>query len=78
LILNPIDTLKRRKPYCTRPDILKKIGAPVEVVDIVAEETFNHYIKTGTCTILLEGSFHSMFENRVLPFEQQRLVCWAK
>jgi hypothetical protein len=19
-----------------------------------------------------------MFENRVLPFEQQRLVCWAK
>jgi hypothetical protein len=51
----------------------KKIGAPVEInLDIVAEETSpNHYIKSGNIPLLLlEGSFHSMFENRVLPFNQ--------
>jgi hypothetical protein len=52
----------------------KKIGAPVEInLDIVAEETSpNHYIKSGNIplALLLEGSFHSMFENRVLPFNQ--------
>jgi hypothetical protein len=44
----------------------KKIGAPVEInLDIVAEETSpNHYIKSGNIplALLLEGSFHSMFE----------------
>jgi hypothetical protein len=42
-------------------------------LDIVAEETSpNHYIKSGNIplALLLEGSFHSMFENRVLPFNQ--------
>jgi hypothetical protein len=43
--------------------------APVEInLDIVAEETSpNHYIKSGNIplALLLEGSFHSMFENRV-------------
>jgi hypothetical protein len=55
----------------------KKIGAPVEInLDIVAEETSpNHYIKSGNIplALLLEGSFHSMFENRVLPLTKQRL-----
>jgi hypothetical protein len=53
----------------------KKIGAPVDL-DIVAEETSpNHYIKSGNIplALLLEGSFHSMFENRVLPLTKQRL-----
>jgi gliding-associated putative ABC transporter substrate-binding component GldG len=74
---NPIDTLKngiKKTILLHSSRYSKKIGAPVEVnLDIVAEETSpNHYIKTGNMplAILLEGSFHSMFENRVLPFEQ--------
>jgi gliding-associated putative ABC transporter substrate-binding component GldG len=74
---NPIDTLKngiKKTVLLKSSRYSKKIGAPVEVnLDIVAEETSpNHYIKTGNIplAVLLEGSFHSMFENRVLPFEQ--------
>jgi hypothetical protein len=76
---NPIDTWKkwRRKRYCSSPPNIQKIGAPVEInLDIVAEETSpNHYIKSGNIplALLLEGSFHSMFENRVLPLTKQRL-----
>jgi gliding-associated putative ABC transporter substrate-binding component GldG len=74
---NPIDTLKNeiKKTILLKSSrYSKKIGSPVEVnLDIVAEETSpNHYIKTGNMplAVLLEGSFHSMFENRVLPFKQ--------
>ncbi|MEZ7499782.1 gliding motility-associated ABC transporter substrate-binding protein GldG [Flavobacterium sp. Arc3] len=74
---NPIDTLKngiKKTILLKSSQYSKKIGAPVEInLDIVAEETSpNHYIKTGNIplAVLLEGSFHSMFENRVLPFEQ--------
>ncbi|CAM3108592.1 gliding motility-associated ABC transporter substrate-binding protein GldG [Flavobacterium frigoris] len=74
---NPIDTLKngiKKTILLHSTQYSKKIGAPVEVnLDIVAEETSpNHYIKTGNIplAVLLEGSFHSMFENRVLPFKQ--------
>jgi hypothetical protein len=47
----------------------RKIGTSRNYLDIVAEETSpNHYIKSGIfLALLLEGSFHSMFENRVLP-----------
>jgi gliding-associated putative ABC transporter substrate-binding component GldG len=74
---NPIDTLKngiKKTVLLKSSPYSKKIGAPVEInLDIVAEETSpNHYIKTGNIplAVLLEGSFHSMFENRVLAFEQ--------
>jgi gliding-associated putative ABC transporter substrate-binding component GldG len=74
---NPIDTLKngiKKTVLLQSSPYSKKIGAPVEInLDIVAEETSpNHYIKTGDIplAVLLEGSFHSMFENRVLPFKQ--------
>jgi hypothetical protein len=67
----------KRKRYCSSPPNIQKIGAPVEInLDIVAEETSpNHYIKSGNIplALLLEGSFHSMFENRVLPLTKQRL-----
>ena len=82
---NPIDTLKngiKKTILLHSSRYSKKIGAPVEVnLDIVAEETSpNHYIKTGNMplAILLEGSFHSMFENRVLPFEQATFECAGK
>lgn len=74
---NPIDTLKngiKKTVLLKSSQYSKKIGTPVEVnLDIVAEETSpNHYIKTGNIPlgILLEGQFHSVFENRVLPFDQ--------
>ncbi|PRZ20718.1 gliding motility-associated ABC transporter substrate-binding protein GldG [Flavobacterium granuli] len=75
---NPIDTLKngiKKTVLLKSSQYSKKIGTPSEVnLNIVAEETSpNHYIKTGNIplAVLLEGSFHSMFENRVLPFEQK-------
>ena len=74
---NPIDTLKngiKKTVLLKSSQYSKKIGTPVEVnLEIVAEETSpNHYIKTGNIPlgILLEGQFHSVFENRVLPFDQ--------
>jgi len=82
---NPIDTLKngiKKTILLKSSQYSKKIGAPVEVnLDIVAEETSpNHYIKTGNIplAVLLEGSFHSMFENRVLPFEQTKFEAVGK
>jgi hypothetical protein len=67
---NPIDTLNngiKKTILLKSSQYSKKIGAPVEInLDIVAEETSpNHYIKSGNIplALLLEGSFHSMFEN---------------
>lgn len=75
---NPIDTLKngiKKTVLLKSSQYSKKIGTPSEVnLNIVAEETSpNHYINTGNIplAVLLEGSFHSMFENRVLSFEQK-------
>jgi len=75
---NPIDTLKngiqktillQSSPYS------KKIGTPAEInLNSVAEETAaSDYLRNGNfpMAVLLEGSFRSMFENRVLPFDQQ-------
>lgn len=75
---NGIDTLKngiKKTVLLQSSQYSKKIGAPVEInLNIVEEETSpNHYKNTGNIplSVLLEGSFHSMFENRVLPFEQK-------
>lgn len=75
---NPIDTLKneiKKTVLLQSSKYSKKIGTPTEInLNIVAEETSpNHYLNTGNIplSVLLEGSFHSMFENRILPFEQK-------
>jgi hypothetical protein len=76
---NPIDTLNNgiKKTILLKSSQYSKKSAPVEInLDIVAEETSpNHYIKSGNIplALLLEGSFHSMFENRVLLLTKQRL-----
>lgn len=76
--VNSIDTLKngiKKTVLLQSSRYSKKIGTPVEInLNSVTEETSpNHYLNTGNIpiSILLEGSFHSMFENRVLPFEQK-------
>ena len=75
---NPIDTLKngiKKTVLLQSSQYSKKIGSPVGVnLNIVAEETSpNHYKNTGNIplSVFLEGSFHSMFENRVLSFDQK-------
>ena len=75
---NPIDTLKngiKKTILLQSSQYSKKIGTPTEInLNIVAEETSpNDYLNKGKIplSVLLEGSFHSMFENRVLPFEQK-------
>jgi gliding-associated putative ABC transporter substrate-binding component GldG len=76
---NPIDTLKngiKKTVLLQSSKYSKKVGTPVEVnLNSVAEETSpNHYINTGAIpmAILLEGNFKSMFENRVLAFDQTK------
>ena len=75
---NPIDTLKngiKKTILLESSQYSKKIGTPSEInLNIVAEETSpNDYLNKGKIplSVLLEGSFPSMFENRVLPFEQK-------
>lgn len=73
---SPIDTLKnsiKKTILLKSSKNSKKIGAPYEVnLNIVAEQTSpSEYLNKGSIpvSILLEGQFHSVFENRVLPFQ---------
>jgi len=82
---NSIDTLKngiKKTVLLQSSQYSKKIGTPVEInLNMVAEETSpNHYLNTGNIplSVLLEGSFHSMFENRVLPFVQKSFEAKGK
>jgi gliding-associated putative ABC transporter substrate-binding component GldG len=75
---NSIDTLKngiKKTILLQSSQYSKKIGTPAEVnLSIVTEETTpNDYINKGNInlSVVLEGQFHSMFENRVLPFDQK-------
>ena len=75
---NPIDTLKngiKKTVLLQSSPYSKKVGTPAEInLNSVSEETEpNEYLGKGNLplAVLLEGSFHSMFENRVLPFEQK-------
>ncbi len=74
---SPIDTLKngiKKTVLLQSSPYSKKIGAPVEVnLGIVSEQTSpKDYLNKGNLvlSVLLEGSFHSAFENRVLPFKE--------
>jgi len=73
---NGIDTLKNniKKTVLLRSSkYSKKVGTPVEIkLDMVAEETSpKDYAGKGfiPVAVLLQGKFHSAFENRVLPFK---------
>ena len=73
---SPIDTLKngiKKTVLLQSSPYSKKIGTPAEInLNIVSEETSpKDYLDKGNLplSVLLEGSFHSAFENRVLPFK---------
>ncbi|RDI55045.1 gliding motility-associated ABC transporter substrate-binding protein GldG [Flavobacterium glaciei] len=82
---NPIDTLKngiKKTILLESSQYSKKLGTPTEInLNIVAEETSpNDYLNKGKIplSVLLEGKFQSMFENRVLPFEQKTFQAAGK
>ncbi|SHN14094.1 gliding motility-associated ABC transporter substrate-binding protein GldG [Flavobacterium xinjiangense] len=82
---NPIDTLKngiKKTILLQSSQYSKKIGTPTEInLNSVTEETSpNDYLNKGNIplSVLLEGSFSSMFENRVLPFDQNNFETKGK
>ena len=82
---NSIDTLKngiKKTILLQSSQYSKKIGTPYEIsLNSVVEETSpRDYANKGKIplAVLLEGSFHSMFENRVLPFEQKTFQATGK
>ncbi|WP_291105100.1 MULTISPECIES: gliding motility-associated ABC transporter substrate-binding protein GldG [unclassified Flavobacterium] len=82
---NPIDTLKngiKKTVLLQSSKYSIKIGSPAEInLNMVAEETSpNDYLNKGNIplSVLLEGSFHSVFENRVLPFDQKTFEAKGK
>ncbi|MCK8142377.1 gliding motility-associated ABC transporter substrate-binding protein GldG [Flavobacterium sp. I-SCBP12n] len=82
---NPIDTLKngiKKTILLQSSPYSKKIGTPTEInLNSVSEQTTpNDYLNKGNIplSVLLEGKFHSMYENRVLPFDQKNFQTSGK
>ena len=82
---NAIDTLKNgiQKTVLLQSSLYsKRIGTPTEInLNSVNEETTPaDYLNKGTIplAVLLEGNFHSMFENRVLAFDQTNFQASGK
>jgi gliding-associated putative ABC transporter substrate-binding component GldG len=80
-----IDTLKngiKKTVLLQSSPYSKLVGAPVEVkLDMVEERPEQSEFKgTGNIpvAVLLEGQFHSMYENRVLPFQDKTIVTNGK
>ncbi|WP_281632745.1 gliding motility-associated ABC transporter substrate-binding protein GldG [Flavobacterium luteolum] len=82
---NPIDTLKngiKKTVLLQSSQYSKTVGSPVEVnLNMVTEKTTpQDYLNKGNkpLAVLLEGSFHSAFENRVLPFKDNSFATKGK
>ncbi|SFE03082.1 gliding motility-associated ABC transporter substrate-binding protein GldG [Flavobacterium phragmitis] len=82
---NPIDTLKngiKKTILLQSSQYSKTIGSPVEVnLNMVTEKTTpQDYPNKGNLNlaVLLEGNFHSAFENRVLPFKDNSFTAKGK
>jgi gliding-associated putative ABC transporter substrate-binding component GldG len=82
---SPIDTLKngiKKTVLLQSSQYSKPIGSPVEInLNIVTEQTSpQDYLNKGNIplSVLLEGSFHSAFENRVLPFKENSFQAVGK
>lgn len=78
---SPIDTLKngiKKTVLLQSSQYSKTIGTPSEInLNIVTEKTSpQDYLNKGNIplSVLLEGSFHSAFENRVLPFKENSFL----
>jgi len=82
---NAIDTLKngiKKTILLQSSPYSKKIGTPVEIsLNMVSEQTSPaDYLNKGNIpmAVLLEGSFHSVYENRILPFDEKSYLSKEK
>lgn len=82
---SPIDTLKngiKKTVLLQSSQYSKTIGSPAEInLNMVTEKTTpQEYLNKGNLplAVLLEGSFHSAFENRVLPFKDNTFSAKGK
>ncbi|GIQ60526.1 gliding motility-associated ABC transporter substrate-binding protein GldG [Flavobacterium collinsii] len=82
---SPIDTLKngiKKTVLLQSSQYSKAIGTPAPInLNIVTEKTSpQDYVNKGNIplSVLLEGSFHSAFENRVLPFKENSFLAKGK
>ena len=82
---NAIDTLKngiKKTVLLQSSPYSKRIGTPTEInLNSVNEETTPaDYLNKGNIplAVLLEGNFHSMFENRILAFDQNNFQAKGK
>lgn len=82
---NPIDTLKngiKKTVLLQSSQYSKTVGTPAEInLNMVTEKTTpEEYLNKGNkpLAVLLEGSFHSAFENRVLPFKDNSFTAQGK
>ncbi len=82
---SPIDTLKngiKKTVLLQSSQYSKTIGTPSEInLNTVTEKTSPaDYANKGNInlSVLLEGSFHSAFENRVLPFKESSFQAKGK
>ena len=82
---SPIDTLKngiKKTVLLQSSQYSRIIGTPAEInLNIVNEKTSpQDYLNKGNLplSVLLEGSFHSAFENRVLPFKEGSFLAKGK
>ncbi|WP_035652408.1 gliding motility-associated ABC transporter substrate-binding protein GldG [Flavobacterium sp. ASV13] len=82
---NQIDTLKngiKKTVLLQSSQYSKKIGSPTEInLNIVTEKTSpQDYLNKGNLplAVLLEGSFYSAFQNRVLPFKESSFQAQGK
>lgn len=82
---SPIDTLKngiKKTVLLQSSQYSKTVGSPAEIsLNMVTEKTTpEEYLNKGNLplAVLLEGSFHSAFENRVLPFKDNSFISKGK
>nr|WP_294784335.1 gliding motility-associated ABC transporter substrate-binding protein GldG [uncultured Flavobacterium sp.] len=82
---SPIDTLKngiKKTILLQSSKYSKTVGSPAEIsLNMVTEKTTpEEYQNKGNLpmAVLLEGSFHSAFENRVLPFKDNAFATKGK
>ncbi|UOK41504.1 MULTISPECIES: gliding motility-associated ABC transporter substrate-binding protein GldG [Flavobacterium] len=84
--VNPIELLKndiKKTVLMESSKYSKAVGVPTEVnLEMVTEETSPKDYPPGSgslpVAVLLEGKFHSMYENRVLPFKDKSFVNQGK
>lgn len=82
---NPIEILKNdisKTVLLTSSKLSRPVGTPVEVslTSVTEEPNPGEYANKGMMpvAVLLEGKFHSMYENRVLPFDDKTFATTGK